>query len=438
MRIQISCRSHNVVRAIGRAWRGAGASGDRSKSGFLPILAAVVVSWALSWKLSSVAALFAAVVLGIVVGVHFVPYLPPPAGPFPVGTVLWGIDRPGAGSLPLASGGCPLSVQLWYPAESGSGDGPAPYRPNGAGLFSVARWVRTSATLNASLSAHRTRYPVLVYLPAWDGSQGENTVLVQDLASRGFIVAAIGYDDPACAGIDGSASNPVPTGLDLSSQSAFEHTVGIAHQKIDRVSKAISHIIDRLETVDRVDPTGRFRGRLDLDRMGVIGYSLGGAIAMQSCWRDDRLKAAVNIDGWLFDAAPGGWIEQPLMIISDDTPPATSTDIGSPDPARRFSAMLGDTDARRVSSEFAKYGGTYLVVVGSEHGDFSDSVYLRRRALLLGPRANGGAIRNAADYSAAFFDQILNGGEVSPLFSSPPPGVRLQTWNRSLHEERPK
>ena len=43
---------------------------------------------------------------------------------------------------------------------------------------------------------------------------------------------------------------------------------------------------------------------------------------MQLCWRDDGLKAAVNIDGWLFDVAPGGWIEQPLMIISDGTPPA--------------------------------------------------------------------------------------------------------------------
>jgi hypothetical protein len=68
---------------------------------------------------------------------------------------------------------------------------------------------------------------------------------------------------------------------------------------------------------------------------------------------------------------------------------------------------------------------------------FNDSVYLRHRALLLGPRANGGAIRNVADYSAAFFGQILN-GEESPLFSNPPPAVRLQTWKGSLHEESAK
>ena len=153
----------------------------------------------------------------------------------------------------------------------------------------------------------------------------------------------IGYDDPACAGMNRSAGNTAATDMDFSSQAAFEQHSRVAHQKIERVAKAASQVIDALEVLDRVDPNGRFRGRLDLDRIGVVGYSLGGAIAMQLCWRDDRLKAAVNIDGWLFDAAAGGWIEQPFMFISDDSPAATSADLSNPNPAHRYPAILDDT-----------------------------------------------------------------------------------------------
>jgi dienelactone hydrolase len=278
---------------------------------------------------------------------------------------------------------------------------------------------------------------MLVFLPAWGGTPRENTVFAQDLASRGFVIVEIGYDDPACAGVDGPAGDAASTGIDFSTQAAFERTVGVAHQKIERVAKAASDVIDALETLDRVDPAGRFRGRLDLDRIGVAGYSLGGAIGMQLCWLDHRLKAAVNIDGWMFDAAPSGWIEQPLMIISDDTPFATSADLSNPDPEHHYRAILNAADDRRVSTQFEKHGGIYLEVADSEHGDFNDTVYYRRRALVLGPKNNGAALRIAADYSAAFFEQVLN-GELSSLFSNPPPDVRLRIWDRPPQKESEK
>ena len=43
-----------------------------------------------------------------------------------------------------------------------------------------------------------------------------------------------------------------------------------------------------------------FRGRLDLDKIGAVGHSLGGASAAQFCHDDARCAAGVDMDGRLF------------------------------------------------------------------------------------------------------------------------------------------
>jgi uncharacterized repeat protein (TIGR03803 family) len=53
--------------------------------------------------------------------------------------------------------------------------------------------------------------------------------------------------------------------------------------------------LDELESLNASDP--RLGGRLDLDNIGVFGWSLGGAIAAQLCLRDPRCKAGVGMEG---------------------------------------------------------------------------------------------------------------------------------------------
>lgn len=374
-------------------------------------------------------AVAALAVAGIAVGVRLtakpvVPILPAPAGPFLVGTVRW--DYGGNQRVVAASSACRLDVQLWYPAERSPGRPRAPYSWS-AGSLSLRHWVRTKAVLGAPVAAARPNYPVLLFLPGWSGGRGENTALVQDLASRGFIVAAIGYDAPGCAQSAGASEPPGVAGMDFSSASAFQRTVQIAGRRLDRVSQAAVQLIDALFQLDRNDPSGRFAGRLDMNRLAAVGHSFGGALAVRICWLDARVKAAVDIDGWLFDAAPNGWIRQPFMHISDGGRWPTPADLTAADPQRRFPAILSHETEQRLNTAFSTHGGVSITVKGSKHDDFADFPYLSRASLLFGRHPDKRFIPLAADYVTAFVDWAETGRR-SVLFTEPVSAVRVQVF----------
>ena len=139
----------------------------------------------------------------------------------------------------LTAGIVTITTQLWYPAEPGTGGGRAPYARQGGSLLSAERWVATDATLDARVATAQKRYPVLLFFPGWDGELHAYTALVQDLASRGFVVAGIGYESADCAQPDGEATVGRAVSVDFSSRAAFEQTVQIAETKITRVAARV-------------------------------------------------------------------------------------------------------------------------------------------------------------------------------------------------------
>jgi pimeloyl-ACP methyl ester carboxylesterase len=75
---------------------------------------------------------------------------------------------------------------------------------------------------------------------------------------------------------------------------------------IKRAGKAIGvagFIVDQLGKLNNADTPERFAGRLDLQRLGLLGHSLGGASIAQFCHDDSRCKAAVDVDGALLKSS---------------------------------------------------------------------------------------------------------------------------------------
>jgi hypothetical protein len=76
----------------------------------------------------------------------------------------------------------------------------------------------------------------------------------------------------------------------------------------------IAFLIDQLEIMNEGD--NHFQNKLDLDRIGVFGMSLGGLATSVICARDKRIKAGVNLDGALPIASVHGKYPIPFLYLN--------------------------------------------------------------------------------------------------------------------------
>jgi dienelactone hydrolase len=255
-----------------------------------------------------------------------VPRLTPPAGPFAVGTEIfrW-VDE----SRPEDATADPADrrnviVQAWYPAAAGSRGRGAPYidglgrLPGSVSLiprFVFSRYDRidTHAVLDAPLSRARARWPVVVFSPGYGGPRAFYTSLVADLASRGYVVLAL--DHPYEAAVTELADGRIVTTVENFLEADPDRIAFMAGRLALRAAD-VSFVLDQVARPQALGP--RLSGRVDLDHVGAVGHSLGGATAAAAMARDTRIKAAVNVDGTPYGDLVGRRLDRPFMLIESD------------------------------------------------------------------------------------------------------------------------
>lgn len=376
-----------------------------------------MISRARIWILGGVAAVAFA---GLMLRNAFA--LPPVTGTFPVGTVTLTFERP---LEPQESDPGTFGVQIWYPGEP-SGNR-APYG-TGAGSLKHKLYhslVRTNAARDAGLAASAQRFPVLVYVSSWGGEATNNTSLLEDLASHGFVVAALGdlrYDDPPLERLGGA--------LDFSSEAAYHTTLQLADERLKYLARRASTVLDHLATLNAHDSDGRFTGRLDLSRAGILGYSFGGAVAFKASQADSRFKAAMNMDGWLFDASSGYRGGVPYFVVSDRSAKPGPDYVTDPDPEIRYTSQLTVVDIPR-QRDVLRHGGYELVIDGADHLSFSDVPLFAPKHRFGNGNVNPRRIARAVHaYAEAFFEHTLE-GTPSPLLvpgEKEQPTMTLASW----------
>lgn len=324
-----------------------------------------------------------------------------------------------------------VAVRVWYPTdEEGVGDtgeGGAMYVHDMAEFgdgqdFVPVTHVRTNAIQDAAPASGP--FPVLVYNHGGGWTRFTSTFTTEELASHGYVVVSVGHNGfnktqflPDGSSVVADSLNfPEPTG-DLYNDAMASWGFLDEHAFPEWVADA-GFVIDQLEALNAGD--GPFAGRLDLDRVGMYGWSFGGATSIEMSAVDERVKAAIDHDGQLFGSAPSAGTTRPFMLmhgdVAADDPPFEDPDsiAAYNDAIERLMAEVRDTDARLKS---ASTGDWYdVTIAGTNHGSFSDLVLFIPGASPNIEPARGYEIINAL--TVAFFDRYLKGAD-APLLDDP-------------------
>jgi dienelactone hydrolase len=287
--------------------------------------------------------------------------LPAPSGAHAIGRLrlAWVDQRRAESVTPDEGDRREVIAEVWYPAQADGGSATL-YVPEldriadalvGSGeLGAVQAWglrfVRAHGRMDAAVAATPERFPVVVLSPGGATNAEFYASFAEDLASLGYVVIGLNhpYDVAAVALQNGTVatySRPEPPRAEY-----------VETRVAERVAD-IRFALDRLAELEAGD--GPLGGRLDLDRVGVMGHSLGGIAAAQACVVDPRLDACLNLDGVQgggpFSVRPGGAVPaQPFLFVTKETSLAPPIE----------QLFVEHVTAARI------------VIAGAAHGDFSD------------------------------------------------------------------
>lgn len=265
-----------------------------------------------------------------------------------------------------------LYLKIWYPAQKG--EHPNPYLEEGEkalsqllesqGLpsfpFHQLAKTKTNSFTNAPIA--QGRFPLITFSHGYASWFGQNTSLMEELASQGYIVAAIAhsYQSLFAAADEQTLVNfpyLVPPGdtteyaaIDTARQALIDKIIfqkaSVERTVFDRFFKEriehdtlanlqariwaddISSTLDFMLQEHKTSKT-HFYNRLDTEKIGAAGMSFGGAAAAEAALKDQRILAAINMDGFQFGSWINDTIKTPILFLEAKRSPQNFSMYGS-------------------------------------------------------------------------------------------------------------
>lgn len=299
-------------------------------------------------------------------------YIDSPQGQYPVGTRTIDLIDDSRNPDPLApqgvEGARKLHVKFWYPTEYYHGKRAKYFPKSGSYVEQFIESAKQQFPLSPEEEAQLRKlnglksyayedavirqplpwdtehgWPVLLYSHGSGVHERDNTELLENLASHGYVVASINHS--YVSGITEFNNGDIQYRNPLFNQSEDIFFATAPKQ----ITKDSVLVYQRLRLLNQL----MFNNTLDLNSLGTVGYSFGGSNAVNVCLELTPCKAAVLLDGTQFGPAATTPLNKPLLLVE-------STDF--PAAVEHLQGMFD------LQSEDA----VLLSVTGTDHSDFFD------------------------------------------------------------------
>ena len=385
------------------------------------------------------------------------PSLPKPSGNYSVGTTSYYFIDPEREEIYTEDPDDKreLMVKVWYPSKKVSAGKRTPYVNESSTVDNPFEIIATNSIINAPVAQTESMYPVLLFSHGFASLPEFNTINAEELASQGYVVVSMNhtYDSNVSIFPDGRVITTSQLfnlviedqlkNLDNSQAFMGSKAEEMLKQNVGVRVKDAQFVLDKLEEINGKDPLGLLTGKLDLNRVGIFGHSLGGATAVQTLLEDKRFKAGINLDGGLFINGVDKSLSQPLMFMNSEVWGTGNTS------EPRFQKLI---KLRKSFFQNLQSDGYDVMIRGTGHYYFSDLAVaiaqLKNAGLPLGdlgqlenlidaynpnPIDPERATRIINDYIVAFFNRYLKNRE-SPLLTGSslyPEATALRTSQKS-------
>ena len=285
--------------------------------------------------------------------------------------------------------------------------------------------VRVMANEGGPVASYLDNYPVLLFSGGFGGYSNQNTTQIRGLVKSGFVVVAIGHTYlDIVVSIDGNDILICDQARDLlngTSNPENPETLTYA-TTVELYAQDASFVLTELKKLN----DSEFDRKLDLERVGYFGHSIGGAAAALSLQNDQRIDAAISMDGMNHpDVIENGLSKPWFFMISQQ---GWNADLGP----HIFNMPL---QLEKIWPTLP--AGNMFVIDKSAHNNYSDVCHFNDPILYTASKAAGlcGMVNNKkmdkimVHYSVAFFRKYLNGTD-EPILDNPEYPELTEFWSK--------